>query len=181
VSETPSDGTTPWVLERDRPLTASVAVFALGILLGGVVALTGVSLSPSTVEGPSPWFFFRRNTTVAVLLYAGGITIGVVTTVTLCFNGFVVGYAVVGSEQLFRSLALLLPHAVVELPAFVLAGAAGLQLPVELLAYLRGEQSALVRHVAAHHSAKRFGLAVLLLAIAAVLEAVVTPLIARGL
>lgn len=166
-------------LSRDTPLTAAAALFSLGITVGTVAALTGASLSPPSLNGQSVGFFFIKNASVAVVLFLGGATVGIVTSLTLLFNGFVVGYAVAGTGDLLRSVVLLAPHGVVEFPAFLLAGAAGLQLPAELAAYLRGQQSVVVADGALRHAIVRFGVSILLLIIAAVLESVVTPLVGR--
>lgn len=128
----------------------------------------------------SAWFFLSRNAAVAAILFAGSVTFGVVTAVTLCYNGFVIGYAVAGSERVLRSVMLVAPHGLVELPAFLLAGAAGLALPTEVARYLTGTQETLLRRSAVVESLRRFLLALGLLVAAAWLEAVVTPAVANA-
>lgn len=164
----------------DRSLAASTTLFALGLLAGVVLSGTAAPVSEPAVSERSAWYFFSRNATVAVVLYAGSVTFGVVTAVTLVFNGFVVGYAVAGGESLARSLLLVAPHAVVELPAFLLAGAAGLRLPAEVVRYLTGTQETLCRRSAVVESGRRFLVALALLAVAAWLESVVTPTVATA-
>ena len=167
---------------RPEPtLGAAALLFSAGVLFGAALPATATSIPPASVDERSAWFFFERNATVAVVLYGGSLTFGVVTAVTLSYNGFAVGYAVAGGESVARSLLLLAPHAVVELPAFLLAGAAGLGLPAEVLRYLRGTQETLLRRSAVRRSVHRFLWAVALLGVAAWVEAVVTPAIAAAL
>ncbi|WP_436906848.1 stage II sporulation protein M [Halosimplex marinum] len=162
----------------DRPLAASAAVFCVGLLVGAVLARTAASIPLPSVDGRSAWFFLARNATVAVVMYVGSLTFGAVTAVTLAYNGFVVGYAVAGSERVARSVLLVAPHGVFELPAFVLAGAAGLQLPAEVVRYLTGAQPTLLRRSAVVRSGRRFLLALGLLVVAAWVEAALTPAVA---
>ncbi len=73
---------------------------------------------------------FTNNVRVAFAAYAGGLTGGVLTLVSLVFNGLVIG--LVGGlateagngEALWRLIA---PHGVLELSLIVVAGAAGLR------------------------------------------------------
>lgn len=73
---------------------------------------------------------FTNNARVALAAYAGGLTGGVLTIISLVFNGLVLG--VVGGlateagngEALWRLVA---PHGVLELSLIVVAGAAGLR------------------------------------------------------
>jgi uncharacterized membrane protein SpoIIM required for sporulation len=73
---------------------------------------------------------FTNNARVALLAYAGGLTGGVVTMVSLVFNGMLVGliagYAVQlgAGEAIWR---LIVPHGVLELSLITVAGAAGLR------------------------------------------------------
>jgi len=73
---------------------------------------------------------FTNNVRVALLAFAGGITGGALTVLTLLFNGFsigVLGGLIVdagGGDRFFR---LVVPHGVLELSLIVVAGMAGLR------------------------------------------------------
>ncbi|QLH79481.1 stage II sporulation protein M [Halosimplex rubrum] len=164
----------------DRPLAASAALFFLGLLVGGALSRTATPVPVPSVGERSAWFFLSRNATVAAILYAGSVTFGVATAVTLCYNGFIIGYAVAASERVIRSVMLVAPHGVFELPAFVLAGAAGLGLPAEVVQYLTGTQETLLRRSAVVESLERFLLALALLVVAAWVESAVTPAVAAA-
>ncbi len=71
-----------------------------------------------------------NNARVALTAYAGGLTGGVLTAVSLAFNGLVVGLAaglsaLAGNAGAFWRLVV--PHGVLELSLIVTAGAAGLR------------------------------------------------------
>lgn len=79
---------------------------------------------------------FTNNVQVAFVAFAGGLTAGVMTGLSLLFNGLVIGL-VVGlatkagnGEALIRLLA---PHGVLELSLIIVAGAAGLRVGWALL------------------------------------------------
>ncbi len=73
---------------------------------------------------------FTNNARVALVAYAGGLTAGVLTLVSLTFNGLllglVVGYATAlgAGDSVVR---LIVPHGVLELSLIIVAGAAGLR------------------------------------------------------
>ncbi|MBX3287639.1 MAG: stage II sporulation protein M, partial [Actinobacteria bacterium] len=71
-----------------------------------------------------------NNARVALVAYAGGLTGGVLTVVSLAFNGLVLGLAaglsvLAGNGRSF--LRLVAPHGILELSLIVTAGAAGLR------------------------------------------------------
>jgi uncharacterized membrane protein SpoIIM required for sporulation len=74
---------------------------------------------------------FTNNVRVAVLAFAAGIALCVVTAAVLAFNGASVGVAAgmfTAAGQSGRFWGLILPHGMLELSAVVVAGAAGLAL-----------------------------------------------------
>ncbi|HMS87571.1 MAG TPA: stage II sporulation protein M [Acidimicrobiales bacterium] len=73
---------------------------------------------------------FTNNARVALVAYAGGLTGGAITVVSLVFNGLLVGLIAglavqAGSGEAFWRLVV--PHGVLELSLIVVAGAAGLR------------------------------------------------------
>ena len=85
---------------------------------------------PSVPAGCSTGAIFGRNGRVAVATSVSGMTAGVATVPILLSTGFTVGLPLsrayrVGTPPR-RIAAVFLPHALVELPAICLAGAAGL-------------------------------------------------------
>lgn len=148
-----------WQRVRERPAFLAVAAVALwvpmlavglwahaqpdqGRQLAGISPLTqgiaeGGTRDPDTDKVTEPAAnaafssqIFTNNARVALVAYAGGLTGGVLTLVSLTFNGIVVGLvaglAVEGGfgDALWR---LIVPHGVLELSLITVAGAAGLR------------------------------------------------------
>lgn len=79
---------------------------------------------------------FGNNFRVAVLLFAGGVLVGIPTVLNLLFNGWTLG--ALGAYEHRDGLdvtfwSFIAPHGVVELSIFVLAGATGLMLADAIL------------------------------------------------
>jgi uncharacterized membrane protein SpoIIM required for sporulation len=83
-------------------------------------------------------FYMTHNTKVAVATMAMGITWGVGTVIMLFYNGAMLGavaldYVIAGESQFL--MAWLSPHGVIEIPAILLAGQAGLILASALIGW----------------------------------------------
>ncbi|HKD81746.1 MAG TPA: stage II sporulation protein M [Candidatus Angelobacter sp.] len=87
----------------------------------------------------SPWAssaIMTNNITVSFMMFAWGITAGVLTVFSLIYNGILMG--VIGTACWFNDMSLSLwsfvaPHGVLELPAIFIAGGSGLRLAQGLL------------------------------------------------
>jgi uncharacterized membrane protein SpoIIM required for sporulation len=74
---------------------------------------------------------FTNNVRVAFVAFAGGLTGGLLTAVSLLFNGLVLGLVVglsIGAGNGDIALRLLLPHGLLELSLITVAAAAGLRI-----------------------------------------------------
>ncbi|MEJ2731218.1 MAG: stage II sporulation protein M [Deltaproteobacteria bacterium] len=85
-------------------------------------------------------FLMTHNTKVAILTLALGLTWGVGTMIMLFYNGIILGavavdYMMAGEAPFL--LGWLLPHGVVEIPAILLAGQAGIVLAGALIGWGR--------------------------------------------
>jgi stage II sporulation protein M len=111
--------------------------FTLGTLTGArmVRSVPAGSVYTGAAEIPAPSRLFlqiaARNTTVFVLLLTGVATAGVTAGIVLALNGLLLGMLVgtalsTGRDALVLA-TLLVPHGVIEMGAFVVAGAAGLR------------------------------------------------------
>jgi len=121
---------------------------------------------------------FANNLEACILLFLGGASLGILTIFIMSLNGIVIGaimeFVSRDHTPLFVAAAIV-PHGIFEIPAFILAGALGIQLAQSLIAeWYRGEDTAA--------DARRFGrlfvLYVLpLVATAACVEAFITPIV----
>ena len=85
-------------------------------------------------------FLMTHNTKVSILTLALGITWGVGTGIMLFYNGVILGAVAmdyIRAGQTKFLLGWLLPHGVIEIPAILIAGQAGLVLAVGLIGWGR--------------------------------------------
>ena len=173
---------------RDHPLAnlAAFGCFAAGGAAGWLATATiGADLpvggDVGGVFGTVPVGTFvnlaTNNWLVAVDLAYSGVVAGVPAIVTLAFNGLIVG-AVGGVFDPAVFLALVAPHGVIEIPALVIGGGAGLSLGGVGIGAVRGRYDD--RDVAgAIRRTYRILLGlVALFVVAAFVEAFLTPAIA---
>lgn len=122
-------------------------------------------------------WYMTHNTQVSIFTIALGVTFGIGTVIMLFYNGVILGAValdyVLAGESTFL-VAWLSPHGVVEIPAILLAGQAGLVLAGALLGWGRSVSlGTRLRNVSGDLTTLCFGVA-LLLAWAGLIEAFVS-------
>ncbi|MCC7551012.1 MAG: stage II sporulation protein M [Methanobacterium sp.] len=80
---------------------------------------------------------FANNLKVALMIYGGGIFLGVVTAYYLISNGIFIGYTA-AQFDIGDFIVYTLPHGVFEIIGIIIAGAAGFRLAHVILNFLRG-------------------------------------------
>ena len=123
---------------------------------------------------------FANNLQACILLFIGGATFGALTGFILLSNGLLIGSIIelVREQQgIVFVLAAIVPHGIFEIPSFLLSGMCGFLLARSLLDEWHGRGDAAL-------SARRYGglflrYVVPLVAIAAIIEAFITPEIIR--
>ncbi len=155
------------IVTRDPAVGAEVMT-----LFRDTVAGQLLSDSPAVLAGK----IFLNNLGTCLLLFLGGASFGVVTLLVLTVNGLLIGAVMelVRQQQgLLFVAAALAPHGIFEIPSFLVAGGLGLLLGQELAAEWHGRGDAASR---APPLARLFlRVVVPLLAVAAVVEAFITP------
>ena len=128
-----------WTFTRRTPglIGLSLALFGLGTV-GGYYAVDGFVLGTSLPEDPSMAFgsfpigtfalIAANNWLVAVGQSYAGVAFGVPTAMNLLFNGAVVGLISGLSGDLLLVATLVVPHALIEIPALAISGALGFHL-----------------------------------------------------
>jgi stage II sporulation protein M len=121
---------------------------------------------------------FFNNLEACILLFLGGASFGILTLFIMSLNGIVIGAVTEiishGHSAIFIAAALL-PHGIFEIPAFIIAGALGFCMAQSLIAEWYGAADTAAD---ARRLARIFLLYVLpLIAVAAVVEAFITPAI----
>lgn len=173
----------------------SAMAFSLGIILGGEISSSGIRqivYALGYVPGRvNPLFettyglpflaldLSFHNWQVSLATALSGIVFVIPVPVTLVFNGFILGVVEDLVQNLTLFLAAILPHGIIELPAFIIAGSAGLNLGFEFIkALIRGNPGS----DAELHKALRRTIYIILglvplFVIAGIIEAFITPLI----
>jgi stage II sporulation protein M len=119
---------------------------------------------------------FANNLEACILLFFGGASFGILTIFIMSLNGIVIGAILeIVHEQHSPAFvtAAILPHGIFEIPGFIIAGALGVMLSHSLVNEYYGSGDAAA-------DARRFSylfvlLVLPLIAIAAVVEAFITP------
>jgi len=120
----------------------SLLAFGIGILLGDYVSVNGVKSylvsngyvpgrgNPllNQVFGPSLGAdIFLNNWLVSIATALAGLGFGAPSFLTIMFNGFILG-VLVPLSTLTMLFAAILPHGIIEIPSFILAGSTGIKL-----------------------------------------------------
>ena len=147
------------VYQRNKSiLIISVAIFFipffLGILMGYFLpGLTEyllteyVKLIQSLPLEMTTSYIFTHNLGAALLTYIGGV-IGIIPVGTLSFNGFFIGSFIgyltrgsilssFGTLSATEFIAYTLPHAIFEIPGFIISGAAGFRVTTLVIGIIR--------------------------------------------
>lgn len=169
----------------------AAGLFTTTAILGAAVGaeretplLVPVREAGDPVAVPGAGELFVHNATLALLAALGALTFGLYTVWTLGYNGFALGGVVAdaaGTLGPVETLVLLVPHGVVELPAVWLAGAVAFRWTHVLWAVADGRSRAVPFPKVVLRSLAAVALVLLLLAVAAVIEALVTAPLARAL
>lgn len=176
---------------------SSAIVFSLGVILGKHLSSSGIRsiiYALGYVPGKASTIFEAayglpflaldisfHNWQVSLATALSGIIFVAPVLAILVFNGFILGVVEDIVQNLAMFLAAILPHGVIELPAFLIAGSAGLSLGVEFLKALkRGSVSS---DPGLHNALRRtvyivFGLIPVFI-VAGVIETFVTPFLMR--
>jgi len=103
---------------------------------------------------------------------------------TFFYNGLVFGIAVssaFGYERTYEVLLLTLPHGIFEIPAIIIAGAAGFKIPYEIIRYLAGRKETILTKEDIKEYLTLALISIILIVIATWIEANVTLKIAKAM
>jgi len=173
---------------RVRGWIPSVAFAAVVTLLTGVLGLavgaasapaTSIAIRPPGSAAPdlSAVDLFVHNAGIAVRSALGILTGGVYTTYVLLVNGFVLGATLADAADVLgwgRAVLAIAPHGVLEIPAIWLSGAIGLRWLAFVWKVGSGDRDRVPGPWLLLESLALTGLALLLLFVAALVEATVS-------
>jgi stage II sporulation protein M len=179
----------------DLAFRRAAAIAILAFLITAAAGVAVVRESPSTgkqfiqmvrdevvgkIDAREPLslaiFIFANNLQACILLFLGGATLGLLTLFIIASNGIIIGgiMEMVREERgLLYVAAAILPHGIFEVPSFIVSASLGFILGSSLLAEWRGDGDSAA--VARAHARTFLLLVVPLVAIAAFIEAFITP------
>ena len=127
----------------------------------------------------------KNNLLVVVQLLTGAILFGSTTILSLGYNALYFGYSiasyVINGVPLRNILLLTLPHSIFEIPAIIIAGAAGFKIPYEIVRYLAGKKEQVLTKEDIKEYLTMALISIILIVIAAWIEANVTLKIAKAM
>jgi uncharacterized membrane protein SpoIIM required for sporulation len=121
-----------------------------------------------------------NNLYTILLTILGGFTMASLTTAELMLNGMTIGglFLILPSDIF---VSLILPHGIFEIPAIIIAGAAGFKIPYEVIRYLAGRKEQVLTKEDIKEYLTLALISIVLIVIAAWIEANVTLEIAKRL
>lgn len=154
----------------------AVCFFGIGSLLTGSSAMNQIENFSS---GESFLYFFINNFLHCLVCVIG---CGILSAALLLFNGAIIGvsgvaYMALGGSAL-TYFALIVPHSIFEVPAIIISAAGGMKLLDLLIKYISGKREIPYKKEIVNILKSLIIVAVLLL-IAGIIEAYITPLIAQ--
>lgn len=136
-------------------VVVAIALFVAGFVL---VFFTADPTSSSNLQAESPWeglddpttIDFGVNNSIAALFLLGGtVSLGLTTIVGCLFNGFLLGGITrdvyVSGATLGEATLYIAPHAIIELPALWLTAGIGFYVPYQFGLYLTGRRDIVLR------------------------------------
>jgi len=185
--------------EHSRYVGFAASLFAVGIVVGIALMIAGYNLLEiiQEVVGEPLFpdisdrsrlelaqFLLVNNSRAFLLSILGVLTLGFLTAWAMVFNGIIVGNVgafIAGSIGIGYILVGLLPHGIFELPALFIAAGVGFRLLYRVGQRLRGTRDAIVTKRYLYRTGLLVLAGWLLLVVAAVVEAFVTPALLEAL
>lgn len=119
----------------------SFGLHLISFLVGLVISFSFSSINspifeisnPYTVSDPTTFLFIKRNGFIILYMIFGSFLFGVTSIANLLLNGMIFGVTISNmlknGTSLIEILSMTFPHALFELPATWVAGAAGFKVP----------------------------------------------------
>jgi len=108
----------------------------------------------------------------------GALSFGLFTLTNLCINSVHIGQ-LLKMTSVSDFILLILPHAIFEIPAIIMAGAAGFKIPYEIIRYLAGKKEQILTKEDLKEYLTLALISIILIVIAAFIEVYLTPRIAE--
>ena len=185
--------------EHSRYVGFAAGLFAVGIVVGIALMVAGYNLLEiiQEVVGEPLFpdisdrsrlelaqFLLVNNSRAYLLSILGVLTLGLLTAWAMVFNGIIVGNVgafIAGSVGVGYILVGLFPHGIFELPALFIAAGIGFRLLYRVGQRIRGTRDSIVTKRYLYRTGLLVLAGWLLLVVAAVVEAFITPALLEAL
>ena len=163
----------------------STIIYLTSFLFGYLIGKSEEVLFPqngiflSRLSTVSFSYIAKNNLIVIMRLVLGSFLLGIPTLTSIIISGINTGYTIAQSNlPIDIVLTLTLPHGIFEIPAIIIAGAAGFKIPYEIVRYLAGKKEQPLTKEDIKEYLTLALISIILIIIAAFVEAYVTPRIA---
>ncbi|WP_296807528.1 stage II sporulation protein M [uncultured Methanobrevibacter sp.] len=184
------------LVENKRIFEILTVLFIIGFIIGCIFAddiasyLMPILKQAMGVEGGASsinaWDIMIHNESTAVMVFFGSIIFGIYAIISIFTNGFTIGfmagYTVKSIPSLAIFLALIVPHGILEIPAFFCSDVAGILLFLFIFRVIRDKINKNTLKEGYENNKKTLKhaivlllLAIFLFAIAALIEGFITP------
>lgn len=138
--------------------------------------------NPHIVQNPI--YILKHNTLGLLTGFSGIFTFGTTTFFFLTYNGVLLGLVIGGLWRsqipLSRTLLLILPHGIFEIPAIWITGVVGFKIPKETIKYLRGKKEYIIDKKEVYNLAIVCAETWILIVVAAIIEALTGKFVLGG-
>jgi len=131
------------------------------------------------IKIPNVYNLLTNNFRLVFIMVAGSFCFGTTTIKNLFLNGYLTGSVLSTDPTL--TLALFTPHALFEIPAIIIAGAAGFKISYEIIRYLAGKKEQILTKEDIKEYLMLALISIILILIAAWIKANVTLKIAKAM
>ncbi len=182
------------LLSKNRCFNIFVAIsfsvyvfgFVLGFLNSNLILLESLSRYKYILFTNNVGFIeiLSNNLYCLALVFVGALFLGAPTLVNLLYNGYALGVITSYSTKFLNSYELfflIIPHGIFEIPAIIIAGAAGFKIPYEIIRYLAGKKEQPLTKEDIKEYLTLALISIILIVIAAWVEANITLKIAKAM
>jgi uncharacterized membrane protein SpoIIM required for sporulation len=168
------------------PISFSFIVYLISFIIGFIIIPLSPSLDGIKSQAPvnlSLTNILFNNCYVWLLMVGGSCLMGLPTMLSLVYNEFIFGiniYSIGLSLPLFMTLVAVLPHGILEICGFILAGASGFKIPYEIIKYLAKKKDYILNKSEIIDLFYMSTVSLALIVLAAFIEAYVTFGLVRG-
>ena len=169
-------------------IMVSIIFYCIGILLGSTISESEnvkYSYTQNKILNLNFITIFENNLGVTLLLLLGAFLFGTTTVLNLIYNGLytalIIRDSLLNGINPLSVVLLILPHGIFEIPAIIIAGAAGFKIPCEIVRYLAGKKEQPLTKEDIKEYLTLALISIILIVIAAWIEANVTLKIAKAM